>query len=121
VRAAGTHEIPTLLELASLRGGDADARAALEFALQWAVTRRALGRPPRLAEFAAWWGHSRSTAFRGQRRFRRSFPGERTPDRLLDLVAGAWDEREGLAGLAAVRVRSRQGTTRSGPPIIRPA
>ena len=50
-----------------------------------------------LREFAAWWGMSRSTAFRAQRRFRRSFPGESTPDRLLEAIDGTWDEREGLS------------------------
>src|SRR5205807_7693230 len=75
-----------------------------EFMLQWSLTRRALRRPPWLREYAAWWGVSRSTAFRAQRRFRRCFPAERTPDRLLDVIDGAWDERDGLGGLSAVRV-----------------
>ncbi|MDX6668251.1 MAG: hypothetical protein QOK04_1631 [Solirubrobacteraceae bacterium] len=94
----------SLSELAAARSSKAEAHGALEFMLQWSVTRRALGRPPRLWEYTAWWGVSRSTAFRAQRRFRRCFPSERTPDRLLDVVAGAWDEREGLGGLSAVHV-----------------
>ena len=94
----------SLWDLARARTGKVEARGALEFMLQWSLTRRALGRPPRLREFAAWWGVSRSTAFRAQRRFRRSFPDERTPDRLLDVVDGAWDERQGLLGLSDVRI-----------------
>jgi hypothetical protein len=94
----------SLRDLATARAGKVEAHGALEFILQWSLTRRALGRPPRLGEYAFWWGVSRSTAFRAQRRFRRCFPAERTPDRLLDVVDGAWDERDGLSGLSAVHV-----------------
>ncbi|MDX6642143.1 MAG: hypothetical protein QOD76_105 [Solirubrobacteraceae bacterium] len=94
----------SLRDLATARAGKVEAHGALEFMLQWSLTRRALRRPPRLGEYASWWGVARSTAFRAQRRFRRCFPTERTPDRLLDVVDGAWDEREGLSGLSAVHV-----------------
>ena len=94
----------SLLDLATARAGEVEAHGALEFMLQWSLTRRALRRPPQLGEYAFWWGVSRSTAFRAQRRFRRCFPAERTPDRLLDVVEGAWDECEGLGGLSAVHV-----------------
>jgi hypothetical protein len=106
----------SLRDLAAQRAGKAEAHGALEFMLQWSVTRGALGRPPKLREYADWWGCSRSTAFRSQRRFRRCFPGERTPDRLLDVIDGAWDEREGLGGLSSVEVP----LGRSIAPIIAP-
>jgi hypothetical protein len=94
----------SLRDLATARTGKVEAHRALEFMLQWSLTRRALRHPPRLPDYAAWWGVSRSTAFRAQRRFRRCFPAEHTPDRLLDVVDGAWDERDGLGGLSAVHV-----------------
>ena len=94
----------SLRDLATARAGRVEAHGALEFMLHWSLTRRALRRPPRLGEYAFWWGVSRSTAFRAQRRFRRCFPAERTPDRLLDVVDGAWDERDGLSALSAVCV-----------------
>lgn len=95
---------PSLLELAERGSDSAEAQTAMEFMLQWALVRRALGHAPGLADYARWWGCSRSTAFRAQRRFRRCFPGERTPDRLLDLTEEAWDERDGLAGLRSIRI-----------------
>jgi len=45
-----------------------------------------LGHPPPLEEYADWWRESRSTVFRLQARFREAFPGETTPQRLVDAM-----------------------------------
>lgn len=55
-------------------------------------------------QYAEWWKDSRATAYRQQANFREAFPGESTPDRLLDIAAAQWDERTGVAGLGAVRI-----------------
>jgi hypothetical protein len=57
-----------------------------------------------LQEYADWWKVSQPTSFREQKLFREAFPGESTPDRLLDLAGTQWSERHGLNGLGAVTV-----------------
>jgi hypothetical protein len=57
-----------------------------------------------LAEYADWWRESHGASYRTQANFREAFPGETTPDRLLDLAAAQWDARTGLSGLGDVRI-----------------
>lgn len=92
----------TLFEVARHNAGLRVAIQALTFMAAWDHARRALRHESlTLDEYAEWWKVARSTAFREQGRFRRAFPTETTPDRLLDLAASAWDERTGVQGLGA--------------------
>jgi len=99
-----------LFEVMRQRVGYRRTVHVLAFMVQWDIARRSLhGREPlTLAEYADWWKVSRPTVFREQARFREAFPGESTPDRLLDLAAVAWDQRTGVAGLGAVRIGAAQ-------------
>jgi hypothetical protein len=93
---------PSLLDVARHNAGFRVAIQALTFMAAWDHARRALRRETlTLAEYAEWWRVSRPTAFREQARFRSAFPTESTPDRLLDHVAAAWDERTGVKGLGS--------------------
>lgn len=94
-----------LLTIAGQNVGLRKAFQALTFMAAWDRARRALRRQTlTLDEYADWWKVSRATAFREQARFRDAFPGESTPDRLLDLAEGQWIERQGVKGLGAVRL-----------------
>lgn len=99
-----------LMEYLRRRVGFRRSIQVLAFMVAWDTARRALhGREPMtLQEYADWWKVSRPTAFREQARFREAFPGETTPDRLLDLAAAAWDQRTGVAGLGAMQIGSAQ-------------
>jgi hypothetical protein len=94
-----------LLVVAQQRVGLRRAFRALTFMAAWDHARRALRRESlTLSEYAEWWRESEATAYRHQALFREAFPGEKTPDHLLDLAAVQWDERTGVAGLGAVRL-----------------
>jgi hypothetical protein len=96
-----------LLVAAQQRVGLRRAFRALTFMAAWDTARRSLRHETlTLAEYAEWWRESEATAYRHQALFREAFPGEKTPDRLLDVAAVQWDERTGVAGLGAVRIAS---------------
>ena len=77
---------PTLQQLAAKRVGQTSGARVVAFTVQWAIAEEALGHPLTLDEYADWWHASRSTVFREQARFREAFPGEVTPQRLVDLL-----------------------------------
>jgi hypothetical protein len=92
----------TLFEYGRQNAGLRVTIQALTFMAAWDHARRAMRRETlTLHEYAEWWRVARTTAFREQGRFRQAFPGEATPDRLLDAMASYWDERTGVKGLGA--------------------
>jgi hypothetical protein len=98
-----------LFEIVRQRVGFRQAVQVFVFMIAWDQARRAMRRETlTLAEYADWWKVSRPTSFREQARFREAFPSETTPDRLLDVVAAAWDERTGVQGLGATRIGPAQ-------------
>jgi hypothetical protein len=101
---------PTLFDVARHRVGYRGAIHALSFMVQWDIARRSLHGTEALTltEYQEWWRMSRATAFREQARFRAAFPGESTPDRLLDAIAAYWDQRRGVKALGAVSLDAAQ-------------
>lgn len=94
-----------LLTVAGRNVGLRKAFQALTFMAAWDTARRALRRESlTLEEYGHWWKVSHSTMYREQARFREAFPGEMTPDRLLDLAEGQWVERQGVQGLGSVQI-----------------
>src|SRR5437588_8213874 len=94
-----------LLTMAARRVGLRRAFRVLTFMAAWDRSRRALDkRPITLEEYRDWWRETERTAFREQALFREAFPGETTPDRLLDLAYEQWIERQGVPGLGQVRI-----------------
>ena len=94
-----------LLTIAARSVGLRKAFRVLTFMAAWDQARRAMRRETlTLAEYAEWWRESPATSYRHQALFREAFPGESTPDRLLDLADVQWNERQGLAGLGRVVV-----------------
>lgn len=80
----------TLIEHCYARTGSILKASRLAWFVQaWGIARRDLGRPPSIEEYAEWWGESRATAYRAQALFREAFPGNDTPDAMLDLIAAA--------------------------------
>jgi hypothetical protein len=77
----------TLLHQAAENVGKLQAYRAVAFVVCWAIVEERLRHPPTLEEYAEWWGESLRTVFREQERFRRAFPGETTPQRLVDNLA----------------------------------
>jgi hypothetical protein len=77
---------PTLQHLAARHVGRIGGAKVVAFIVQWAIAGEALGRSLTLDDYADWWHASRSTVFREQARFREAFPGEATPQRLVDLL-----------------------------------
>ena len=77
---------PTLQQLAAKNVGQIAGAKVVAFIVQWAIAQEALGHPLTLEEYADWWHASRSTVFREQARFREAFPGETTPQRVVDLL-----------------------------------
>lgn len=59
----------------------------IAFVLSWGIAAEAVGHPLTLEEYADWWKDSRSTAFREQALFREAFPGEKTPQRIVELLS----------------------------------
>jgi hypothetical protein len=88
-------------QLGPLKGG-----RAIAFMWQWLIWRERRDVEPRtiteaIEAYAAYWGESESTVWSHLQRFREAFPGEETPDRLLDQVADQIDARRGVRGLGA--------------------
>lgn len=77
---------PTLQQLAAKRVGQTSGARVVAFIVQWAIAAEAMGHALTLDEYAEWWHASRSTVFREQARFREAFPGETTPQRLVELL-----------------------------------
>jgi len=95
----GEHGEP-LLAIASRQVGLRRAFRVLTFMAAWDRARTALGkRPITLQEYSTWWRENERTAYREQALFREAFPGEDTPERLLDLAMAQWQERRGVSGL----------------------
>ncbi len=90
----------TLLELAVANVGPVQAPRVIAFVLLWAAARDSMPEEPSVEEFAKWAAMSRRTAFDRQALFRRAYPGEETPGRLLDVAAAQWDLRRGGQSLA---------------------
>lgn len=94
-----------LLTIAGRAVGLRKAFRALYFMAAWDRARKAMRRETiTLQEYAEWWRENERTAYREQALFREAFPGETTPDRLLDIADGQWVERRGIKGLGAVTV-----------------
>jgi hypothetical protein len=105
VAQAQDFEGKPLLKVASDRVGMRTAFMVLSFMAAWDVAQERLRkRPITLEEYADYWRVTRATAFREQKRFRDAFPGETTPERLLDVAAAQWDNRTGVKGLGAVKL-----------------
>lgn len=97
---------PSLLQIAHKRMGFLKGTRVVAFIVSWAVAEEALGHPPSLEEYADWWKESRSTAFREQARFRECFPGEETPQRIVDLLTAQRENwyRQGVGGAGNMRI-----------------
>lgn len=94
---------PTLLRVAAHNVGALKAYRVIAFMVEWHMAREALGQPTlTLAEFSDWWHVSERNAYRDQARFREAFPGESSPDRLLDAALAEWSSKDGVGGLAAI-------------------
>lgn len=94
-----------LLTIAARQLGMRRAFRVLTFMAAWDRARKAMRRERiTLQEYAEWWRETERTAYRDQALFRQAFPGEDTPDHLLDLAEGQWVERHGIKGLGAVIV-----------------
>jgi hypothetical protein len=105
VSQARSQDGEPLLTIAGRNVGLRQAFQALTFMAAWDRARKALLRENlTLEDYADWWKVNRRTAFREQARFREAFPGETTPDRLLDLAEGQWVERRGVRGLGSVHL-----------------
>ena len=76
----------------------------LSFMIAWDVVRQELGHEPTVEEYADWWKLSIRTAYREQAAFRKCWPTEKDPARLMDAARASWDERKGVLGLGAVAV-----------------
>jgi hypothetical protein len=94
-----------LLTVAAREVGLRRAIHVLTFMAAWDRARRALRKQTlTLDEYRDWWRESERTAYRDQAKFREAFPGESTPDRLLDMAEGQWIERHGVNGLGRVLI-----------------
>ena len=96
----------TLQEFVSKQVGLIKTARVITFILAWGIAAEAVGHPLTLEEYADWWKESRSTSFREQALFREAFPGETTPQRLVDLLSenGAKWYRGGVKALARTLV-----------------
>ena len=74
----------TLVKYAAAHVGALQAYRTVAYVVCWAIAEERLGHPPTLEEYAEWWGESLRTVFREQERFRNAFPGETTPQRLVN-------------------------------------
>jgi len=96
-----------LLKVATRAVGLRKAFRVLTFMAAWDRARVAMRRQTlTLDEYAQWWKISPSTSYREQALFRECFPGESTPDRLLDVAGVQWDESHGVAALGQVTFHS---------------
>jgi len=77
-------KINSLVKYAASNVGALQAYRAVAYVVCWAIVEERLRRPPTLEEYAEWWGESLRTVFREQERFRKAFPGETSPERLVD-------------------------------------
>lgn len=93
---------PTLLEVAVRREGPLRGARVLSFMVAWDVVRQELDHAPTIEEYAEWWKLSIRTAYREQASFRKCFPTESDPTRLMDAARASWDERKGVRGLGSV-------------------
>lgn len=74
----------TWAEVGFLNAGIRGASRGLKFALGWAIVTADLGREPEsVEEYAEVLDESRATAFRDQQAFRKAFPTEETPTRMV--------------------------------------
>jgi hypothetical protein len=94
----------TLVQYAAKNVGTLQAYRAMTFVVAWAIVQESLGHPPTLEDYAEWWGETLRTAFREQERFRKAFPGETTPQRLVDQLAANGTRVYKLGVSAAARL-----------------
>jgi hypothetical protein len=108
----------TLQQLAAANVGQVAGAKVVAFVVQWAIAEEALGHAPMLDEYAEWWNASRSTVFREQARFREAFPGETTPQRLVDRLkreeGETWFKR-GVRGCARIALKGDALINSLGP------
>lgn len=95
---------PSLMKLAARRLGPLKGGRAIAFMWQWLIWRESRDVEPRtlseaIVAYADFWGESERNVWDHLRRFREAFPGEQTPDRLLDQVSDQIDQRRGVRGL----------------------
>jgi hypothetical protein len=94
-----------LVVIAARTLGMRKAFRVLVFMTAWDRARKAMRRQTlSLEDYCEWWRANQRTAYREQALFREAFPGESTPDRLLDVAEGQWVERQGIKGLGQVLV-----------------
>jgi hypothetical protein len=98
---------PSLAKLAARRVGPVKGGRAIAFMWQWALWRETTGAPPAsitqdVTDYADWWRESERTVWRHLELYREAFPGEQTPDRILDLVLAQIDRSAGVRGLGRV-------------------
>jgi hypothetical protein len=107
--------------------GQVKGAKVVAFIVMWAIAEEALGHSPTLDDYAEWWRESRSTVFREQARFREAFPGESTPQRLVDHLKqqeGATWFKRGVTGCARLALRGDElieGLDRGAEPKGQPA
>jgi hypothetical protein len=95
----------SLLQIARARVGVRRAYRVVTFMVCWNMARADLGVDElALDDYAEWWRVPERTAYREQALFREAFPGEVTPDRLLDAALAAWDGRGGVPELGRVQL-----------------
>ncbi len=83
----------TLLEHARQRVGCRNALRVMTYMVAWQIAREDIGHEPTAEQYGQWWKESPATAYREQALFRRAFPNESNPARLLDRTAPAWATR----------------------------
>ena len=107
----GRRKPRTLIDIAVARGGIIKGPRAISMIFGWFVAEEMLGHPPTLEEYADWWRLSRATAFREQAAFRECFPGETTPQRIVDWAKVQRREvrRGGVKGLGRLAIEGLPG------------
>src|SRR3954451_6969952 len=81
---ASTKATATALYALSKRVGFMEGSRVLTFMMQWADAMKANDwQPIRVEDYAHHWRYSAAKGFRDQQKFRKAFPGEDTPTRLV--------------------------------------
>lgn len=106
MRAENQRKKRTLLRVAVANVGLRRGYGAVGFIVCWGIVEYALGRTPTVEEYADWWNESRSTVYRQQANFRKAFPGETTPARIVALLREQREDwtRDGVPGAAEMWV-----------------
>ncbi len=104
----------TLLKLATRNAGLRQGTAAVAFAVAWAVAEQSLGHElgdgvltNAMHEYRDYWRQSDRTTWRELERFRKAFPGEESPVRLLRLMEDEClmrSQKVGASGFGCLRL-----------------